>query len=85
MKTAHDRPAKKPAWYTSRIYAVVTQADRDAVLYFQRAFGLNETGQLDDTTVSHIRGVQMLADIPRSGIIDDLTAEEIERIFPYGA
>lgn len=83
--TEHDMPSKKPAWYTSRIYAVTTDADREAVLYFQRVFGLKETGALDDGTVSHIRGLQLLAGIRTTGIIDDATAEEIERIFPYGA
>jgi hypothetical protein len=83
--TGRDPQARKPAWYTSRIYAVTTDADREAVLYFQRVFGLKETGELDDGTVSHIRGLQMLAGIRTTGIIDDATAEEIERIFPYGA
>lgn len=83
--TPHDTDAVKPVWYTSRIYAVTTPADRDAVLYFQRVFGLKETGELDDGTKSHIRGLQMLEGIRTSGIIDDATAYAIERIFPYGA
>ena len=83
--TPHDMQDKKPGWYDRRIYAVTTKREREGVLYFQRVFGLPETGELDDGTVSHIRGLQAIAGIRTSGIIDDATAMEIERIFPYGA
>lgn len=83
--TPHDMPDKKPAWYDRRIFAVTTEREREGVLYFQRVFGLAETGELDPGTVSHIRGLQAIAGIRTTGIIDDATASEIERIFPYGA
>lgn len=81
----HDMQDKKPAWYDRRIYAVTTEREREGVLYFQRVLGLEQTGQLDAGTVSHIRGLQVLAGLRVTGIIDDATAYEIERIFPYGA
>lgn len=83
--TPHDMQDKKPSWYVRRIYAVTTEDDRRGVLYFQRVFGLKETGELDEGTVSHIRGLQQLAGLRTTGIIDDATAMEIERIFPEGA
>jgi hypothetical protein len=75
----------KPAWYDRRIYAVTTDQEREAVTYVQRVLGLRETGELDEETTSHIRGLQVLFSLRPSGIIDDDTAEQIERIFPYGA
>lgn len=75
----------KPIWYDRRIYAVTTEKERDAVTYVQRVLGLRETGDLDDETKSHIRGLQVLFGLRPTAIIDDETAEQIERIFPYGA
>lgn len=75
----------KPIWYDRRIYVVTTDEERDAVVYVQRALGIDQTGVLDDGTKSHIRGLQVLFGLRPTGIIDDPTAEQIERIFPYGA
>lgn len=72
-------------WYTRRVYAVTTDDEREAVLYVQRVLGIDQTGELDDATKSHIRGLQVLFGLRATGIIDDPTAEQIERIFPYGA
>jgi hypothetical protein len=83
--TPHDMQDKKPSWYDRRIFAVTTEREREGVLYFQRVFGLPETGELDNGTVSHIRGLQAMMGLRTSGIIDDATAIEIERIFPEGA
>jgi len=75
----------KPLWYDRRIYAVTTDQERTAVTYVQRVLGLRETGDLDEETKSHIRGLQVLFGLRPSAVIDDATAEQIERIFPYGA
>jgi hypothetical protein len=75
----------KPSWYERRIYAVTNEQEREAVVYVQRVLGLEESGELNDETKSHIRGLQALFGLRTSGIIDDATAEQIERIFPYGA
>ena len=75
----------KPIWYDRRVYVVTTDKERDAVAYAQRVLGLEETGILDDTTKSHLRGMQALFGIRVTGILDDATAEQIERIWPYGA
>lgn len=75
----------KPTWYERRIYAVTNEREREAVVYVQRVLGLEESGELSEETKSHIRGLQALFGLRTSGIIDDATAEQIERIFPYGA
>lgn len=75
----------KIPWYTRRVYVVTTQEERDTVLYVQRVLGIDQTGELDDATKSHIRGLQVLFGLRVNGIVDDDTAEEIERIWPYGA
>lgn len=75
----------KPAWYERRIYAATSKQDHEAVTYVQRVLGMKETGELDDETTSRIRGFQVLFGLRPSGIIDDATADQVERIFPYGA
>lgn len=75
----------RPAWYDRRIYAVTNDREREGVTYVQRVLGLQETGELDDETKSHIRGLQTLFGLRPTAIIDDATAEQIERIYPYGA
>ncbi|ATW69406.1 hypothetical protein SEA_OLICIOUS_48 [Streptomyces phage Olicious] len=75
----------KLAWYSRRVYVVTTEEEADTVRYVQRVLGLNETGELDEGTQSHIRGLQLLFGLRTTGIIDDPTAEQIERIYPYGA
>lgn len=72
-------------WYTRRVYAVTTEQERETVLYVQKVLGIDQSGELDDATKSHIRGLQVLFGLHTTGIIDDATAEQIERIFPYGA
>lgn len=72
-------------WYSRRIYAVTNEKEREAVLHVQLVLGIEQTGELDDATKSHIRGLQSLFGLHTTGIIDDPTAEQIERIYPYGA
>lgn len=74
------------AWYSRRIITPVTEQEHEAVAYVQRVLGVpKETGEMDEETISHIRGIQALFGLRCTGIIDDATAQQIERIFPYGA
>ena len=75
----------KLPWYTRRIYVVTTEEEAEYPLHVAHSLSLRETGELDETTQSHIRGLQTLFGLRTTGIIDDATAEEIERIWPYGA
>jgi peptidoglycan hydrolase-like protein with peptidoglycan-binding domain len=72
-------------WYKRRIFVATTPEEHDAVIHVQRVFSIEPTGNLDYETKSRIRGLQKLFNLPVTGIIDDATAEQIERIFPFGA
>lgn len=72
-------------WYRRRIYAVTTEEERTAVLYFQRVFSLPLTGQLDTETKAKIRGVQLIFGLDVTGILDDATAAQVDLIYPEGA
>lgn len=69
-----------PAWIKRPIMVATTQFEHDAVLHVQKAFGWPETGDLDDGTRSHIRGLQQLFRLPATGILDLATAEQVERL-----
>jgi len=71
-------------WYKRRIYAPVTEQEHIAVRYVQRVLHCTETGELDNETVSHIRGFQALFGLPTTGILDDATAEQINNVWPEG-
>lgn len=75
----------KLSWYKRRVYKVNTELEAEAVRHAQRALGLKETGELDEATMSHLRGIQALFGLRPTGILDDGTAEQIERIWPDGA
>jgi len=72
-------------WYRRRIIAPVTQADRDAVSHVQQVMTIPVTGELDETTACHIRGLQALFGLAITGVIDDATAAQVDRIWPEGA
>jgi hypothetical protein len=72
-------------WYKRRVYAVTTEQEAETIRYVQKVLGLPETGELDEGTQSHIRGLQVLFGLRATGIVDDATAELVERIWPYGA
>lgn len=75
----------KPSWYKKRILTINNEFDREAVRHVQRVLSLPETGEYDDPTVMKIRGLQYIFNLRMTGYIDDATAEEVERIFPFGA
>jgi hypothetical protein len=72
-------------WYKRRVIVPVTEADHAAVAYAQRVLGLPETGDMDDETRGHLRGVQSLFKLTVTGILDDATAKKIDEMFPEGA
>lgn len=76
---------KVGTWYERRIYAAASEEDRRAVRYVQRVLGMVPSGELDEETRSKLRGLQHLFELPVTGILDDATAEQIQRIFPEGA
>lgn len=72
-------------WYRRRIVVPVTQADHEAVKHVQRVMTIPETGNLDEATTCRIRGLQALFGLTVTGVVDDATAQQIDRIWPEGA
>lgn len=75
----------KPAWYDRRVIVVNNDKDREAIAHVQLVLGLEPTGEITESFNSSLRGIQALFMLPVTGILDDATAEQIERIYPYGA
>lgn len=69
-----------PLWWKRTIIRPATQFERDAVTHTQRILRCEETGEMDEATISHIRGLQMLFGLRVSGVLDEATAVQIERI-----
>lgn len=79
--TSHDQEDFKPAWFKRTIIRATTEFEHAAVEHVQRALGVPiVTGNMDEPTISHIRGFQSLFGIPLSGYLDEVTAIQIERI-----
>lgn len=72
-----------PLWFKRNIVVATTSFEHDAVSHVQRAMGWPVTGEMDDATVSHLRGLQMLFGLNVTGVLDGDTAEEVERIRCY--
>jgi peptidoglycan hydrolase-like protein with peptidoglycan-binding domain len=75
----------KPSWFKKRVITVTTEVERECVKHVQRVLSLEETGEMDPNTQSKLRGVQYIFGLKATGILDEATAEEIDRIFPFGA
>lgn len=74
-----------PTWLRRPVVVVTNEKDRFAVLHVQKALGWAETGEMDDAFKSHLRGLQMLFSLPCTGILDEATAEQVERLREYGS
>ena len=73
------------SWYSRRIITATSNEEHEAVSHVQRVLRCDITGELDEPTRSHLRGIQVLFGLNPTGIVDDATANQIERIWPYGA
>jgi len=77
--TSHDRD-DVPSWFKRNIIRPATTFEHDAVVHAQRVLRCNETGEMDESTISHLRGLQALFGLPTTGYLDEATAKQIERI-----
>lgn len=69
-----------PAWWKRDIIRPTTEFEHDAVTHVQRVLRCNETGEMDEATISKIKGLQTVFGLRPTGIIDEATAEQVERI-----
>lgn len=74
-----------PTWFKRDIIRATTEFEHDAVIHAQRIMRCPETGQIDEATSSHLRGLQSLFGLQATGILDAATAEQIERLRAYGS
>lgn len=75
-----DTPDSKPSWFKRTIIRPTTEFEHDAVTHVQRVLRCPETGEMDDGTISHIRGLQQLFGLRVTGYIDEQTARQVDRI-----
>ena len=74
-----------PTWFKREVVVATTEQEKDAVLYAQRVMRCPESGEMDDATISHLRGFQTLFGLPATGTINEATAKQLERIRVYGS
>jgi hypothetical protein len=82
---AHDAQEASPTWWKRTIIRPTTQFEHDAVTHVQRVLRCPETGEMDEGTISHIRGLQVLFGLTATGIIDKATAIQVDRLRSPGS
>lgn len=75
-----ELPEARPEWWKRNIIRPTTQFEHDAVTHVQRILRCPETGEMDEGTISHIRGLQQLFNLRVTGIIDEATARQVDRL-----
>ncbi len=82
--TGHDLDDRSPDWFKRDIIRSTTDFERAAVSHVQRVLGVpNVNGDMDEQTMSHIKGFQMLFGLRVTGYLDEQTAIQIDRIRHY--
>lgn len=83
---SHDIPDTTPSWYREQPFSPHVVYDSDEVRNIQRTLSCPETGEMDETTLNHIKGLQYALGIPATGRVDLPTAQAIQRMRDrYGA
>lgn len=77
---SHDLPDVTPHWYRPQPASPAGVYDADTIRDIQRTLSVAETGLMDDSTISHIKGLQHAMGITATGHIDLSTAIQIERL-----
>lgn len=69
-----------PSWYKPQPRSPHLVYGADTIRDIQRTLSCPETGEMDATTVNHIKGLQYALGLPGSGIIDERTAQGIQAL-----
>lgn len=80
MKMEHDPQELTPGWYKPQPRSPYQVYAPDVIKDIQRTLQVPETGEMDSTTVNHIKGLQHVLDLSPTGIVDEPTAIQIERL-----
>lgn len=78
--TAHDFPDPDPTWYIPQPRSPHCVYDADTIRDIQRTLSCPETGEMDDNTVNHIKGLQYAMSLPATGMVNRETAIAIQRL-----
>lgn len=76
----HDPEDVVPGWYKPQPRSPHQVYGADVIRDIQRTLSVAETGEWDASTVSHLKGLQHLFGITPTGVIDEATAIQIERL-----
>lgn len=76
----HDPQELIPSWFRKQPRGPQGVYKADVIRDIQRTLSVPETGVWDQQTESHVRGLQHLFGIAPSGVIDEETAVQIERL-----
>lgn len=69
-----------PSWYRPQPHSPHQVYGEDTIRDIQRTLSCPETGEMDATTINHIKGLQYAMGAPGTGRIDEKTAAAIQRL-----
>jgi hypothetical protein len=69
-----------PSWYKYQPQSPHQVYDAEVIRDIQRTLSCPESGEMDDVTVNHIKGLQYALLLPATGRIDEKTAEGIQAL-----
>jgi hypothetical protein len=77
---SHDIPDSVPSWYKNQPNSPYFVYDRQTIIDIQRTLSCAETGEVDEATINHVKGLQYTLGIPATGVINLPTAQAIQRL-----
>lgn len=76
----HDQQDVTPSWYKPQPRSPHQVYTEDVIRDIQRTLAVPQTGEMDKPTVDHLKGLQQLFGLSPTGVIDEATAVQIERL-----
>jgi len=77
---SHDIPDTVPGWYKQQPHSPYQVYGSDTIKDIQRTLSCPQTGEMDESTVNHIKGLQYTLGIVATGTITLETAQAIQRL-----
>ena len=67
-----------PSWYKPQPHSPCQVYNAEVIQDIQRTLSCPCSGEMDETTVNHIKGLQYALLLPATGVIDEKTAAGIQ-------
>ena len=67
-----------PSWYQPQPLSPRIVYEPGVIKDIQRTLSCPETGEMDETTVNHIKGLQYAINVPATGRLDERTATAVQ-------